>query len=307
MASELLLSICIPTNGVEQWVFPVLDSIYAQGVEESRYEVVVMDNGNNENFGKLMQEYAAKHTNLNYQKTEAKLFLSEIACYRQAKGAFIKFLNHRTKLRPGTLECYLNFVAQNLEDKPVVYFAEGTITQPQDVCCYDSFDSFVRGLSYMSSWSTGMGFWREDFERIPSHTVFNELFPHTTILFHERKRSRYMIDNRVMLDEIPPGNIPKGRYDLFHAFAVEYPAIILDLHRTGDISLQTFTDVANANLGFLVELYYNFVLRKQKCSYDLSSFDTSIQVFYSKATVYRLCLLTFIKNQIKKVTGLFSK
>lgn len=304
MNSELLLSICIPTNGVEQWVFPVLDSIYSQGVEESRYEVVVMDNGNNEHFGMLMQEYAAKHTNLNYKKTEAKLFLSEIACYQQAKGAFIKFLNHRTMLRPGTLEYFLSFVEQNSGDKPVVYFADGTVKLPQDVCQYDSFDGFVGGLMHMSSWSTGMGFWKDDFQSIPPQTVFNELFPHTTILFDQRKRSRYIIDNRVLLDTIPVGNIPKGKYDLFHAFAVEYPAIISDLLRSGDISVETFLRVKKSNLRFIAGLYYDYVIRKRKCSYDLSSYDTSIKVFYGKFAVnYQMLLLVIGKlyNKIKKL------
>ncbi len=307
MADKLLLSLCMPTNGVEQWVFPVLDSIYSQGVDETRYEVVVMDNGDNENFGRRMREYAEKHSNLNYQKTDAKLFQSEIACYRQAKGAFIKFLNHRTKLVPGALESFLVFVEQNLMEKPVVYFANGVIKQDEETCTYDSFDGFVKGLSYWSSWSTGMGFWKKDFDSIPVGTVFNELFPHTTILFHQRKRGRYVIDNRVLLDEIPVGNIPKGRYDLFFAFAVEYPAIINDLFRSGDITVQTLHAVKQANLRFVSELYYVHVCRKRKCSYDLSSYETSIGIFYSKAAVRHQILKMIAGNQIRKVKRLFSK
>ncbi|MCR5757842.1 MAG: hypothetical protein K6F95_08040 [Selenomonas sp.] len=38
-----LLSLCIPTNGIIELVFPVLDSIYAQGEDESLFEVVVCD------------------------------------------------------------------------------------------------------------------------------------------------------------------------------------------------------------------------------------------------------------------------
>ena len=35
-----IISLCIPTNGVIEWIFPVLDSIYVQGVEENLFEVV---------------------------------------------------------------------------------------------------------------------------------------------------------------------------------------------------------------------------------------------------------------------------
>ena len=45
-----LLSLCIPTNGISEWVFPVLDSIYNQKVDDSLFEVIVTDNGNNEQF-----------------------------------------------------------------------------------------------------------------------------------------------------------------------------------------------------------------------------------------------------------------
>ena len=43
MEQRPLLSLCIATNGVSEWVFPVLDSIYSQEVDQSLYEVVVTD------------------------------------------------------------------------------------------------------------------------------------------------------------------------------------------------------------------------------------------------------------------------
>ena len=42
---KLVLSLCLPTNGISEWVFPVLESIYSQNVDESKYEVIVTDNG----------------------------------------------------------------------------------------------------------------------------------------------------------------------------------------------------------------------------------------------------------------------
>ena len=45
MQNDIDLTICIPTNGIVEWVFPVLDSIFQQDdVNLSRYEVVVTDN-----------------------------------------------------------------------------------------------------------------------------------------------------------------------------------------------------------------------------------------------------------------------
>ena len=85
----------------------------------------------------------------------------------------------------------------------------------------------------------------------------------------------------VLLEELPTGTIPKGRYDLFYAFAVEYPGIICDLLRSGSITAETFLKVKDENLDFVAQLYWDYVMRKNPCSYNLSSFDSSISVFYS--------------------------
>ena len=283
--SNPLISLCIPTNGVVEWVFNTLDSIYQGAVSEELFEVVVTNNGNNEEFHQKMLTYAQKHSNIVYEKTDAPLFLNEIESYKRASGEFIKFLNHRSLLLPDTLQAFVAFVQENIDEKPVIYFTNGFLKGEKIAFACDSFDTFVEKLSYWSSCSTGMGFWKQDFESIPVGTTFNELFPHTTILFWERNRNKYIVDNRVLLGEQPTGSIPKGRYDLFHAFAVEYPAILCDLVRDGSISTQTFLQVKEDNLSFIAEQYIIFVIHKSPCSYDLSSFDSSIQVFYSRKQI----------------------
>ena len=40
-----ILSLCMPTNGVVEWVFPVLDSIFEQGCNSDDFEVIITDNG----------------------------------------------------------------------------------------------------------------------------------------------------------------------------------------------------------------------------------------------------------------------
>lgn len=298
MRNEPIVSLCIPTNGVIQWVFPVLDSIYAQGVDPKLYEVVVMDNGQNGEFKQLMREYAAGRENLVYRETDAYEFMSEIETYKAASGKFIKFINHRTKLLPGTLMTFIQFVLENEATKPVIYFGNNGIpTLPQAVVKLDSFDGFVKELSYVSSWSTGMAFWKSSFESIPDLTKANELFPHTLILFSDRTNREYIIDNRFLLDEIPVGKIPKGRYNLFNAFAVEYPSIILDLYLSKDISKETFLSVKKDNLGFVRKLWFDYIFRKSPCSYDLSGYKESVSCFYSLFQV-RMGLFTCGKKYL---------
>lgn len=308
-----LLSLCIPTNGVIEWVFPVLDSIYSQNVDTSLFEVVITDNGNNEEFYKLVSEYQKKVDNLFYYKSSGYEFLSEPDSYKNAKGYFIKFINHRTKLAQGTLQFFIDWVKKNKELKPVVYFSNGVL-KTNKVTSYSNFDSFVRGLSYWSSWSTGMAFWKDDFNKLEKDAEYNFLFPHTTILFNEKERKEYIIDDTYLLDEIPVGKVPKGRYNLFYAFGVEYVGIISDLLRQDKISKETFLYVKNKNKQFLVGLYASYILLRQKCSYNLTDYKNSLNVFYTHSEIKRLAMLNiFIRGLklplsfVKKIEKMFKR
>ena len=306
--SSPLLSLCIPTNGIIELIFPVLESIYAQTeVDTSLFEVVIMDNGDSQEFKTKIKEYAKQHENLVYKETELKGFLSESECYKVASGTFIKFINHRTKLLPNTISYFIDFVKQNETEKPCVYFSNGVIKQIKGVAEYQEFDSYVRNLHVWSSWSTGMGFWKEDFDRIPKETEFNELYPHTTILFAERKKSKYIIDNTILLDEIPISHANKGKYNLFYAFGVEYPGIICDLLRDGSITVETFLSVKKDNLRFISDLYLSFVVLKKPCSYDLSGRELSLNVFYSYKQVKNNAKLLFCRKCLAKVYHIFKK
>ena len=295
-----LLSICMPTNGVIDWVFPVLDSIYNQGVDIAFFEVVITDNGNNEEFKKLIKEYLKSHANIVYAETQALPFVNEIEAYKRANGKLIKYVNHRTKLVFGTLQRMIDYVEHNYDEKPVTYFANGVLEISKDKHEYNSFDDFVRNLSYWSSWSTGMTIWKEDFDRLPEDvSKFNELFPHTNVLFNERNRGKYVIDNSIIFDEMPQGKKPKGNYDLFFAFGVDYPGIILDLLRSKSISVATYKKVVSDNLSFVSSLYYQYFIKKEYCSYDLSGIESMYDVFYTKLE-FKLRIVSLGINKIKR-------
>lgn len=278
-----LLSLCIPTNGIIELVFPVLDSIYAQGVDEKLFEVVVCDNGDNAEFRKMMVDYVGRHKNLRYGRTDAPVFLSEPETYKMATGRLIKFINHRTKLVSGTLQYLLDFVQAHEEEErpPIVYFANGSLKQKTQIVHFDNFSDFVGGLKILGTWSTGMAIWKSDFDRIPPDESYNVLFPHTTVLFRERDR-RYIIDDKVLLDEIPVGHGKKGKYDVFYAFSVEWLLILGELLRSKDITVQTFLHLKQETLQFCLGLALDFLILRRPCSYDTSSFEESMRVFYSR-------------------------
>ena len=295
-----IVSLCIPTNGVVEWVFPVLDSIYEQNCDNEQFEIVITDNGKNKEFKEKIKLYNQKHLNLRYFETDALPFINEIESYKRANGQLIKFVNHRTLLVKDALSRLIRLAQDNFDTKPVMYFSNGVLEKDQKTFEYDTFDQFVKHLSYWSSWSTGMAMWKEDFDRLPEDiSNFNELFPHTNVLFAERNKRKYIIDNTIIFNEMPQGKKAKGNYDLFYAFGVEYPAIILDLYRENAITLNTLKSVWHDNLKFITFLYITYCVKKEYCSYDLSGINNIFGIFYTRKDIYFEIIAMSLKR-IKK-------
>lgn len=296
---QVMVSLAVPTNGVTEWVLPVLDSIYQDDTDHQAFEVIVTDNGDNEEFRRKMEQYCERYDNLIYQRTTAKQFLNQVEAFKLASGRLIKFVNHRMKLLPGTIRALVDFAGEYEDTKPGIYFMNGAIAGKQGQEEFADFDGYVAGLRRFSSWSAGTTMWKEDFDRMDTSVEFNATFPHTDFVFSDKHKKKYIIDHRVLFEEIPVDDTKKGRYDLFHAFGVEFPGLMLDLCRKGEISKETFLKIKQENLVFLAELYFGYVIRKLPCSYDLSGYRVSIPVFYSNGAVWR----TMAHIGLEKLTG----
>ncbi len=302
--SKPLISLCLPTNGIIEWVFPVLDSVYSQNVDNTLFEVVVTDNGNNEDFAKQMEDYAKKHSNLTYKKTSAFLFENQIEALRLAKGEYLKFLNHRAILEEGALQWMLDFIGKYKEEKPVIYLSNGAL-KLKNVYEIDSFDGFVRGLREFASWTTGVGVWKEDFEKIPPDKVYNKISPHSDVLFAERHKSKYVIADDIWSHEIDKNHSKKGGYDLYKAFGIEELSITLGLYLDGDISIQTLQFVKKSYEKLLVNFYRDFSILKRPCSYSLENFEDCVSLFFDTRKIKRKAFFSLISAVIKKPFRLF--
>lgn len=307
---SILLSLVIPTNGVVEWLNPVLNSIYNQDIDEKLFEVIVTDNGNNKEFESFMDDYASKHTNFIYKKTNAKLFLNQIEAFKLANGEFIKFINHRTKLKKGTLRYFLSFVENNLEKKPITFFLNGASKINKKNDSY-SFNSYVYNLKNYSSWSGGISCWKTDLEKILN--LFNDkntLFPHTIFCFYYEQNRTYLIENDNIFENINPDETKKGKYNLFYAFCVEYINIILELYDNGLIENRTKDYVLEENKDFVANLFFDYIVLRKPCSYDLKDYKNYINYYYSMIDIYKLQLICFfkrIKTKFKNIRSVRSE
>lgn len=299
----IYLSLCIPTNGISEWVFPVLAGIYKQKAVTSQYEVIVTNNGDSDEFHLKMLKYEKEHDNLIYKKTEAYLFENQIEALKLANGIYLKFLNHRSMLENDALEWMIELVKSNLDSKPVMYLSNGSLNFKERKR-YDSFDGFVRGLKHMASWTTGVGIWKSDFEKIPDDFVYNKISPHSEVLFAERKKELYIIDDRIWSQDIDESHKNKGKYDLYKAFCVEEIAITLGLYIDGDISSDTLKAVLKSYKKFVAYCYLDFNILHKPCSYDINGFEDAMGIFMNSR---KIKMMAFLRLPYVTVNGLLMK
>ncbi len=297
-----LLTLCIPTNGVVEWVRAVLESIEQQSGEAGeQFEVVITDNGDDVDFEEFLRAYASKHSYVRYQKTMAQGFLNLCESFRMARGSFVKFVNHRMPLRKGALSYFIGFAKKHLQDveRPIVYFSNGSLGR-SDVQTFGTFDAFVNALGIYSTWSGGIAFWSGDVQSWIGEHVFHPMFPNTDILFHERHRRQYIVDDTQLLDSVPVKDNQKGHYDLYWTFAVDFPTILFDLMLTHDIRPETFISVKKKLFWFLMDQYIMFNILHHPCSYDISNFEKSIRIYYSRKVFSLYLPLRFARRYTRK-------
>lgn len=295
-----VVSLCLPTNGVIEWVFPVLDSIYRQNVDDSLFEVIVTDNGENYEFKTMMEKYAKEKENLIYKKTNAFMFHNQLEALKLASGEYFKLINHRGVFLEGALSEMIAIIERYQQEKPVIYFSNNAIKENYEL---DSFDAFVKHLGIYASWTTGVGIWKSDYDNLPADIKIDKISPHSCILFSERHKSKYVINNLHFCKEIEGSHANKGTYDLFKAFGVEELSITQNLYIDGDISADTLKSVKNAYKRFLHDCYFDFVIKKQPCSYDLSGFDDAMGIYFNKTSIVLGGYFAGIKKAIKKIIG----
>lgn len=278
------LSLCLPTNGIAEWVFPVLDNIYSQRTNINEWELIVTDNGDNIEFYERMLEYEKKYENLIYKRTKAFMFENQIEALRIASGEYLKFINHRSVLEVGAIEWMIELVKKNLDIKPIIYLSNGALHMKK-IEVYDDFEGFVRGIREYASWTTGVGVWRTDFEKIPLNWKYNNISPHSDVLFWERHRDKYLIDDQIWCHDIDASHARKGKYDLYRAFGVEEITITLSLYNDRDISSDTLKYVIKCYEKRLAEFYLNFNIFHEPCSYILDGFNEAMGIFLNRRKV----------------------
>ena len=304
MGNNLLLSICIPTNGVVEWIIPAINSIYSQGVDNNEFEVVVTDNGEKDDLEIAVSQF--EYPNFHYYRTNSRGFENQIDAFEKCSGAFCKMLNHRSKMLPGSISRLLEVIKKYKEEKPIIYCAEGHVKGGEYVEC-ENVDKFVRSLNYFISWSAGTGVWKEDLKDVRKKKI-DKMFPHIVFLLGLRNESKYVIWNQEY--EQMGDDSGKGGYDLFDTFAVHFLDIFNGLLREGRIQQKTFYYVKKELLRFLVKLYKDEVVLPTKHTFILQNIRRNVKTYYGNLGFYMMVVCAYllvVKQFLFQGIGIFRK
>jgi len=127
----MLLSVIIPVYNVEQYLKACLDTVVTQSYSD--FEVICINDGSTDGSGLVLDEYAAKYSNISIINQENKgLSATRNAGIRAAKGDYIFFLDSDDWIEPDTLKILAD--KQNGEDLLCFngrrYFENGTKETP---------------------------------------------------------------------------------------------------------------------------------------------------------------------------------
>lgn len=288
MEKDILLSLCIPTYGVTEWVLPVVESIYSQGCDNSLFEVIITDNGKGSKLGEALRIYI--FDNLHYYHTSAIGFTNQIEAFKRCNGIFCKILNHRMPLIEGALSEMIRLVNQYKQERPILYFSNGRLQGKRIIEC-SNIDEFCSRMSYWTSWSAGTCVWQQDLKSYDKNKVC-KMFPHMEFLFELRDESKYVIWNQKY--EIETKDYGKGGYDIFHTFGVDYMNEMHKLLSENRISKRTYNLVRKDLLGWLSKVYCREYLSPYTIhQYIINDVRKSLSCYYTIYEYYIFKLMAW--------------
>ena len=134
MNNHPILSIIIPLYNCEKYIKQCLDTIFRQEMNESEFEVIVIDDGSKDSGYSLASEYAKRYQNIIVIKQENQ----GVACARnnaleKATGDYVTFVDADDMLVSGSLMALIKIAVDNKAD--IVKAAHKEV--PEDAVCED--------------------------------------------------------------------------------------------------------------------------------------------------------------------------
>ena len=277
MKKHILLSICIPTYNRPKNLDKTLFSITNQRIfqETNDVEIVISDNCSENNTNKISEKYIEIYgSKVRYYRTPENIgpALNLERALSYGNGEFLKLNNDTLMHHEDSLEIIIKEINQNIEDKDILFFSNGVLKKITKVDCED-LDSFVKTVSYWSTWIACFGIWKKDFNTIDRFSRnANLLLVQTDILLRliSSDRPVHVINSKIF-DIVSPEF--KGGYNIYQVFVTNYLGLLENYRETRQISRITlFNEKTKILFNFLIPWTLNILGNRSKYHFETNDF-----------------------------------
>ena len=102
--SKIILSIGVPVYNVDKYLHKCVDSLLAQDLSATEYEIILVDDGSTDTCPKICDDYAEVHANVRViHQSNAGLSAARNTSIKAARGTYLMFLDSDDYLEPNVL------------------------------------------------------------------------------------------------------------------------------------------------------------------------------------------------------------
>ena len=300
-----VVSICIPTYGRVEILHKTLDSIFCQNVDTNLFEICISDNSPTDETKQMLDSYFSDKTNIIYSKSTCEGYYNSIEALKLGRGSLLKLHNNYTMFAGGKLSFFITFVQNFIKESPVLFFSAGSLKLKRTSEKYDSFDAFLKSITYFSTWSTSFCIWKEDFISLMAKEIeLDKMFPHTSLLFSLTDKTTYIVDDEKYFENQDVGK--KGGYNLPETFGTRYLGMVDSLAKRKAISQSTASLIYKRILQFISEWYLLCKVFSDKYLFGFENWQIIVEKLYGKKEIRAIhwyYLLHLPKALVKKVLG----
>ena len=111
------ISIIIPIFNVENYISRCLDSIYSQGVDESCFEVIAVNDGSTDKSSDIVRKFQKEHSNiLLFEKNNEGVSVARNLAVEKSSGDYLVFIDPDDSILPNSLKSLMT----TIESQPLI-------------------------------------------------------------------------------------------------------------------------------------------------------------------------------------------
>lgn len=294
-AMKYILSISIPTYNRGS----ILKKTLALLVREEGFDniqLVISDNHSPDKTAEIVKEFQEKYSNIKYHRNDRNIGLEENIkkVIELSDGEYIKVFNDYTYFEKGKLSTLIQYVQQNITEKPNLFFLNSSSNNDFSVC--NSLNSFVDVVSIWSTWISCFGIWKQDYENIKDkESHIGLMFFHTSILFEMILKKKTILYKEKLMASFHIEN--KGGYHLSVFIEGYFSVLIKKYYERNHITKNTYKKEKKEVLKFLYPYIVGATIKKEN-NFEKNDLNKILFSYYKKEAYFYFYTVKYIINLV---------